>query len=169
LRLLVISDTHIPGRAKYLPQILIDELVKADYVIHAGDYTVPQVLDSLDKFFHFTGVAGNNDGPEIQSRLGNKTVIELGGFRIGIVHGDLGTAKTTLDRALEAFDGEELDLLIFGHSHIPYLKRHGEMWVMNPGSPTDRRKNLYYSFGIVELKKQLDPELISFGKTSSVS
>lgn len=169
IRLFVFSDTHLPARAKALPQVVIEELERADYVIHAGDYTTPQVLNVLEQSFLFSGVAGNNDGPEIEGRLGNKKLIQVGGFKIGIVHGDMGTGKTTLDRAMDCFKGEELDLLVFGHSHIPYLKRHGNAWVMNPGSPTDRRRNLQYSYGIVEIGTELNPELIYFGKTSSMS
>ena len=68
-----------------------------------------------------------------------------------MTHGD-GVGGTTLARALAAFAPGEVDVILFGHSHAPYCARHGDVWVMNPGSPTDKRTNPRYSWGVLDLR-----------------
>lgn len=162
MRVLVISDTHFPSRAKQLPARIIHELGRADYLIHAGDFVALSLVELLEKSLPFAGVAGNNDSPEIEEMLGNRKQFNLAGYNIGVVHGDVGPGRNTLERAMNAFKAEKLDILVFGHSHIPYLGKHRDTWVLNPGSPTDKRNNKQPSFGLVELGEQLIPELIFF-------
>jgi putative phosphoesterase len=108
-------------------------------------------------------VAGNNDGPEIVHRYGRRRIVAAAGLRIGLVHGD-GNRGTTLGRARAAFTGEELDAIAFGHSHVPYLERHDGVWIVNPGSPTDKRRQQRFSIAVIETDAEgaLAPRLTFF-------
>lgn len=152
MRIVVVSDTHMPRMAKKLPDRLLKELEKADAIVHAGDWTKPSVYEQLAAFGPVYGVAGNNDGAELQARFGLRKLLKFEQCRIGLVHGH-GAAKraSTEAYALEAFKGTKLDALVYGHSHIPVRKTAGGMLVFNPGSPTDKRKQPLYSFGIFEI------------------
>ena len=150
MRIGVLSDTHIPGRAKKLPEELIREFQSVDHIIHAGDVTSDSVLNELELIAPVTAVAGNVDPQTLQQELGMKKLITLGGFRIGIVHGH-GTYGKTADRAFLTFKDEAVDCIVFGHSHIPLCEYRENLLLFNPGSPTDRRRNKFYSFGILEL------------------
>ncbi|MCA0754223.1 metallophosphoesterase [Paenibacillus sp. N4] len=152
MKIVVVSDTHMPRMNKKLPDRLLRELKTAKAIIHAGDWTNLSVYESLAAFAPVYGVAGNNDGADIIHKFGFRRLIELDGVKMGIVHGH-GTGKRidTEARALEAFKNVSLDVLIYGHSHIPVLKRSAGLLVFNPGSPTDKRKQPLYSFGIFKL------------------
>jgi putative phosphoesterase len=122
---------------------------------------LPTSIEKLEKLAPVTAVAGNADPPELHERFGEKAIITLGGFRFGVVHGD-GTKGKTLDRAAQNFEGDEPDCVIFGHSHIPFCEYIGGRLFFNPGSPTLKRRNAYYSFGIIETNTILNPILIYF-------
>jgi putative phosphoesterase len=152
MKIVVVSDTHMPKMNKKLPDRLLRELKMANVILHAGDWTQMSVYETLAAYAPTYGVAGNNDGPDIVRRFGIRKVLEFEGIRIGIVHGHgAGYRTDTESRALGAFKGMKLDALIYGHSHIPVIKRSGEMLVLNPGSPTDKRREPLYSFGILEI------------------
>ncbi|QOR64664.1 metallophosphoesterase [Cytobacillus suaedae] len=151
MKIAVLSDTHMPKRGKKLPDLLVKELSNVDLIIHAGDWTDLEVLTQLEKYGTVVGVSGNVDTPEVRKYFGDKKMLELNGFKIGIVHGHIGKKKTTPERALEAFKDENLDVIIFGHSHVPYQEYSEGTLLFNPGSPTDKRFQKNYSFGILEL------------------
>lgn len=144
MKLLLLTDTHIPARAKELqPQVwrLVDD---ADLVIHAGDWVDEATLDALSaRASRLVGVAGNNDGPALWDRLGEVARVEVEGVRIAVIH-ETGAAVGRAARcdALFGPDSEEpADLLVFGHSHIPWdSTTPGGLRLLNPGSPTDRRR-----------------------------
>lgn len=139
MRLLIISDTHVPARAHDLPAELWDRVEAADVVIHAGDWVTAQLLDHLEhRAQRLIGVYGNNDGPDLRSRLPEVARVTLDGLRVAVIH-ETG-AKTGRElRADRTFP--ETDLLVFGHSHIPWdsVSPSG-LRLLNPGSPTDRRR-----------------------------
>ena len=117
MRLLIISDTHIPARARDLPTQVWAEVDAADVVIHAGDWVSPRLLDQLEeRSRRLVGVYGNNDGTELRARLPEIARVTLNGQRIAVIH-ETGGKKGREDRADRAFP--DTDLLIFGHSHIP--------------------------------------------------
>lgn len=157
----VLSDTHIPQRAKHLPQALLKGLQDVDYMIHAGDWVSLSVYRILKKYGPVEGVAGNCDGEDIISKFGKKKILQLEGFRIGVMHGE-GMKKTTEKRVWDAFAGDKVDLVIFGHTHIPVCKRHKGVWMFNPGSPTDKRRQARYSFGIITLGDEIRAEHVFF-------
>jgi putative phosphoesterase len=139
VRLLLISDTHVPKRAKALPPAVLQEVDAADVVIHAGDWVDAATLDLLaERSRRLIGVYGNNDGPELRRRLPEVAQAELGGLRFAVVH-ETGSAAGREARADAAFP--DADVLVFGHSHIPWdtVSPRG-LRLLNPGSPTDRRR-----------------------------
>ncbi|MBM7584160.1 putative phosphoesterase [Bacillus pakistanensis] len=144
------ADTHLK---KYsgLPQILEHHLNSADLILHAGDWQSIDVYEALCSFGIVEGVYGNVDGDEIKNLVPKKKIIESEGKRIGLVHGD-GKGKTTEKRAQDSFIEGEVDLIIFGHSHIPYSRYSKGTLLFNPGSPTAKRKLPYYSFGIITIQ-----------------
>ncbi|MFI9024748.1 metallophosphoesterase family protein [Streptomyces sp. NPDC053560] len=145
MRLLLTADTHLPKRAKVLPDPLLAEIARADAVLHAGDWVDTATLDLLEaRARRVIGVYGNNDGPELRARLPEVARAELGGLRFGVVH-ETGAAQSRERRCAERFP--DLDVLVFGHSHIPWdTVAPGGLRLLNPGSPTDRRRQPYCTY-----------------------
>ncbi len=149
----VVSDTHLPRFGRQLPAALVDGLRAAsvDAILHLGDHTSPEVAGLFEAIAPFEAVAGNNDGPAVAAHWGRRRIVVAGPARIGMVHGDEGRARSTPDRAIEAFRGEPVDAILFGHSHIPLCERRDGVLLLNPGSPTDKRRNPRYSWALVEV------------------
>ncbi|MNW66269.1 Phosphodiesterase YfcE [compost metagenome] len=100
------------------------------------------------------GIAGNNDGAEIIRRLGERKIVTLEGVRIGMIHGHAPYSRKGTDgNALLAFEGEKVDCILFGHSHQPLLRQEGDILLFNPGSPTDKRREKQYSFGLMDIEE----------------
>ncbi len=157
----VLADTHIPGRAKALPEIVLRHMAGADHIIHAGDIRCAAVLEQLSRLAPVTAVAGNIDPPELAEALGDKRIVTLDGFRLGVTHGH-GQGGTTQHRALARFKADHVDCVIFGHSHIPVCMEQDGILLLNPGSPTDKRRNPYYSFGVIETGGKLTAHILFF-------
>jgi len=156
-RIGVVSDTHMFSRARKLPDRLAAGLAGVDLIIHAGDFTDPAVIPLFERIAPLEAVAGNNDGYEIVRRFGYRRVIEAGGRRIGIVHGHQGPGRTAEAAASIAFRDEEVDIIIFGHSHAPHYEWTPEgRLLFNPGSPTDKRWQARYSFGLIEIGERVE-------------
>lgn len=137
-RLLLISDTHIPGRARRLPEAVLRAADAADLVVHAGDWVAASVLDELEQHAEVLGVWGNNDGPELRTRLPEVARRTVDGVRLAVVH-ETGESRRREARVDAAFP--DIDVLVFGHSHIPWNSvTPGGLRLLNPGSPTDRRR-----------------------------
>ena len=139
------ADTHVPKRARELPAPLLAELPNADVVFHAGDWVDTATLDLLERRCHrLVGVYGNNDGPELRARLPEVAYAELGGLRFGAVH-ETGAAQGREARCAARFP--DLDVLVFGHSHIPWdTTAPSDLRLLNPGSPTDRRRQPHRTY-----------------------
>jgi len=151
MRIGLISDTHMPRRAKAIPQEVLEAFVGVDLILHAGDLVEPQVLAPLEALAPVIAVAGNNDPPAVIEKWGWRRVLELEGYRVGLVHGHKGQGANTVARALSNFP-PDFDVVIFGHSHSAYNERHGKLLAVNPGSPTDlRRWSPGYSYGMLHL------------------
>ena len=145
VRLLLIADTHVPRRARDLPAQVWDEVAHADVVVHAGDWVVPELLDELTaRSKRLVACWGNNDGPELRSRLPERADVVLGGLRFTVVH-ETGASGGREARMSLAYP--DSDVLVFGHSHIPWdtTTRTG-LRLLNPGSPTDRRRQPYCTY-----------------------
>ncbi|MDN3288524.1 metallophosphoesterase [Streptomyces thermocarboxydus] len=145
MRLLLMSDTHLPKRAKKLPEQLLEEIPRADVVVHAGDWVDTDALDLLEsRSRRLLAVYGNNDGPALRARLPEVARAELGGLRFGVIH-ETGPAQGREKRCAERFP--DLDVLVFGHSHIPWdTTAPTGLRLLNPGSPTDRRRQPHCTY-----------------------
>jgi len=144
------SDTYIPRRAPDLPAALWSAVDDADVVIHAGDWVSLSTVDLLAaRARRLVAVYGNNDGPDIRARLPEVARVELAGVRVAVVH-ETGDATGREARCERRFP--DCDLLVFGHSHIPWDSMSaGGLRLVNPGSPTDRRRQPYATFATVSL------------------
>ncbi|WP_394326970.1 metallophosphoesterase family protein [Actinoplanes awajinensis] len=133
------ADTHVPKRARDLPEQLWAAVDAADVVVHAGDWVDVGLLDALEgRAARLIGCYGNNDGAALRERLPEVTRVELGGLRVAVVH-ETGAAAGREERCAAAFP--DTDVLVFGHSHIPWdTSAAGGLRLLNPGSPTDRRR-----------------------------
>lgn len=137
-RLLLISDTHVPDRSRGIPEEVRRAADAADLIVHAGDWTRVSVLDDLSQHGELIGVYGNNDGPDLRARLPEIERREIEGVRFAVIH-ETGDAKRRHAWADASFP--DIDVLIFGHSHIPWdTVSPGGLRLLNPGSPTDRRR-----------------------------
>jgi len=154
-RIGVISDTHMFSRGKALPKALAEGLAGVDLLLHAGDFTDPAVIPLLEAIAPIEAVAGNNDGADIINRFGYRKIVEVSGFRIGLVHGHQGPGRSTEWKAFHSFRDEEVDAVVFGHSHQPHYEIIDGILLFNPGSPTDKRFQPKYSYGIIELGERL--------------
>ena len=145
VRLLLLADTHLPKRARTMPEQVWAEVDRADVVVHAGDWVSVELLDELtDRAHRLIGVVGNNDGADLRARLPEVARAEIAGLRLAVVHETGGRAGREA-RADAAFP--DTDVLIFGHSHIPWdTTTPAGMRLLNPGSPTDRRSQPFCTY-----------------------
>ncbi|MER3405442.1 MAG: YfcE family phosphodiesterase [Chloroflexota bacterium] len=159
MRIGVLSDTHIPDRAKTLPAPVLEVLRDCATIIHAGDFCVPAVLEELRCLAPVHAVYGNMDSPELKMALLRRLVVEIGGARIGIVHGDSSSFPARAV-ARRTFAADGVACVIYGHSHLPERTWEGGVLYLNPGSPTDPRRATRCSFGILTIEGgQIDAQL----------
>jgi putative phosphoesterase len=139
------ADTHVPKRARDLPAQLWSAVDEADVVVHAGDWVAVSLLDDLEaRARRLVGVYGNNDGPALRARLPEVARTTIGGVRLAVVH-ETGSATGREERCAAAYS--DVDVLIFGHSHIPWdTTASTGLRLLNPGSPTDRRRQPFCTF-----------------------
>ena len=145
MRLLLIADTHVPKRARDLPSQVWDEVANAEVVLHAGDWVEPPLLDALEaRAERLVACWGNNDGAELRSRLPERADATLGGLRFTVVH---ETCAANGREARMATQYPDTDVLVFGHSHIPWdTTANTGLRLLNPGSPTDRRRQPFCTY-----------------------
>jgi putative phosphoesterase len=150
VRLLLLADTHVPGRARDLPPSVWAEVQRSDVVIHAGDWVGAALLDDLEgRAASLLGCWGNNDGPELRARLPEVGRATFEGVRIAVVH-ETGPSTRREQRMAAAY--ADADVLVFGHSHIPWDTTAATgLRLLNPGSPTDRRRQPVGTFMTVEV------------------
>ncbi len=140
----VIADTHVPRRAKALPPSLVPHLERADLILHAGDLMDPALLDGLAAYAPVRAVRGNLDPPE--AGLREALEFEFGGERIAMIH-DSGPKRGRRNRMRRRFP--EARVVVFGHSHIPWLEDEDGLLLLNPGSPTDKRRQPEHTFALL--------------------
>jgi putative phosphoesterase len=145
VRLLLISDTHVPNRARDLPAAVWAAVDEADVVLHAGDWMAPDLLDRLqDRARLLVACWGNNDGDELRARLPERADVTLGGLRFTVTH-ETGSAAGRDERMARLYT--DTDVLVFGHSHIPWdATASTGLRLLNPGSPTDRRRQPFCTY-----------------------
>ncbi len=150
VRLVLISDTHLPHRGRDLPDEVWTAVESADVVIHAGDWVSTDLLDALSaRSARLVGCWGNNDGPALRERLPERADVTLAGVRFTVVH---ETGVSAGREARMAARYPDTDVLVFGHSHIPWdTEAANGLRLINPGSPTDRRRQPFCTYMTAEV------------------
>lgn len=151
MRLVLISDTHLPHRGRDLPAPVWAAVEAADVVIHAGDWVSARLLDDLAaRASRLVGCWGNNDGPALRARLPERADVILAGVRFTVVH-ETGSAAGRETRMAARYP--ETDVLVFGHSHIPWdTTAASGLRLLNPGSPADRRRQPFCTYMTVDVE-----------------
>ncbi len=143
-RVVLLADTHVPKRAGRLPQPVWEAVDQADVVVHAGDWVDLPLLEELQaRSRSLLACWGNNDGPELRDRLPEVATARIEGVRVAVVH-ETGPRQRREERMRAAHP--DVDLLVFGHSHIPWDSEHAGLRLLNPGSPTDRRRQPHCTY-----------------------
>ena len=143
----VLADTHIPRRAKGLPDGLVSHLESADLILHAGDLLVENVLYELEHYAPVRAVKGNVDGWDV--RLPETLEFDVGDVSVAMIH-DAGPKKGRWRRMRRRFPGAKI--VVFGHSHIPWIEDEDGLMLLNPGSPTDRRRTPDHTFALLRVE-----------------
>jgi putative phosphoesterase len=162
MRIAVISDTHMPRGARVLPGACLERLRNADLILHGGDFTGQSFLQELLALGPAVeGVYGNMDDPALKASLPKERIVEAGGVRIGIVHIP-GPRAGREERLLARFPG--CHAIVYGHTHVPQVELHSGVWILNPGSPTERRSSPERTMVELEVSgSDLAPMLVSLG------
>lgn len=149
MRVVVLSDTHAPRFWKVCPPAVARQLAGAELILHAGDVCTPAVLDELAAYAPVRAVLGNNDGPEVAAWGAPETAeFEIDGLRVAMIH-DSGPRTGRLPRLRRRFPHAEL--VVFGHSHIPLDDSGDGLRILNPGSPTDKRRQLHGTICVLDI------------------
>ncbi len=153
--LAVISDTHL--RDSLLPDHVMEILSGADLILHAGDILDMQVLDQLSELAETVAVTGNMDQGSVARALPESRLIEVEGFKIGLTHG-YGPPGEITSRVRARFD--DVDCIVFGHTHRPLMEESDGVLFFNPGSPTDKMFAKVNTVGLLEVSERLSPRLV---------
>jgi uncharacterized protein len=145
----IVADTHLPRGSRRIPDECWRRLAGSDLIVHAGDFTAPEVLTDLESLGPpVVAVHGNVDAPELRERLPEARLVNAGGASIAVLH-DAGPARGRLERMRLRFP--DAQAVIFGHSHIPLHETAGGFHIFNPGSPTDRRRQPKHTMGMARV------------------
>ena len=160
MRVAVISDTHLPRGARRLPDACLENLRGADLILHAGDVVGLSALEELRVLGPpVEAVCGNMDEPALQRELPQERVVEAGEARIAMLHIP-GPAAGREARLAARFP--DCDAVVYGHTHIPQVERFQHLWILNPGSPTERRRAPTHTMLLLEIRgARIVPELIT--------
>lgn len=155
----VVSDTHLPRGTRQIPEACLVRLRAADLILHAGDFTAAAVLEELEALGSpLEGVHGNMDDAALRARLPAQRVVEAGGVRIGMTH-DPGPRVGREERLVRRFPG--CGAVVYGHTHEPQVAQHQGVWILNPGSPTERRRAPTHTMLALEISGgRIVPELV---------
>lgn len=137
----------------------MEALRAADLILHGGDLSSAAFLEELRGIGPpVQAVHGNADEPAVREALPRELVVEAGAVRIGMVHIP-GPRAGREERLVRRFPG--CDAVLFGHTHLPVVERHEGVWVLNPGSPTERRRGPFHAFLLLRVSgRTIDPELV---------
>jgi uncharacterized protein len=150
MRVVALADTHAPRRWKTCPPPVAEQLRGADLILHAGDVCTAAVLDELSGYAPVLAVLGNNDGPDVAEWGAPETLLaDLDGLQVAMLH-DSGAAPGRLRRLRLRFP--DAGLVVFGHSHIPLDESGDGLRILNPGSPTDRRRQPRGTVAVLTIK-----------------
>jgi putative phosphoesterase len=152
----VVSDTHLSEPNSAFKKLIETHFRDVDKILHAGDFVEMSVAEYLASQKELIAVCGNMDPPEIRRAFPRKRVVEAGQFRIGLVHGG-GPPFGMESRVRDEFD--EVDAIVYGHTHIPAHHQVKDIYFFNPGSPT--RSFIHGStLGILHIGEKIEGEII---------
>jgi uncharacterized protein len=145
----------MPRGSRRLPRPCLHRLESAELILHAGDFVAGSVLEALRELAPVEAVAGNMDETELLEVLPERRVVEVADVRIGMLHVP-GPGVGRAGRLLRAFPG--CDAVVYGHTHVPEVSRAGDVWILNPGSPTERRSSPVHSMLVLRsIRVRFDP------------
>jgi putative phosphoesterase len=161
VKALVLSDTHIKTKEglSVLREIIEPYLDEVDAIFHAGDSASMMVIDFLNELKPTYAVCGNMDDVQTSVYLPEKSIVDFGGFKIGITHG-WGKASGIVERVFEYFYGSDINAIIFGHSHQPFIGEKSGILMLNPGSPTDKRFAEKNTIALLEAGEELTATIV---------
>lgn len=151
----VIADTHFGDRPRPLPTQLIDTIKHADVILHAGDFSSVAAFDMISALGELRGVRGNNDDPSFGRRLPMRRSFQFGRFSAIMMHGH-GFGRLTAEKAVEQELAGRCDVVIFGHSHLPFQMECKGTLLFNPGSPTQRRRAPHHTYGLIRIDSSIE-------------
>lgn len=154
----VLSDTHLK-EGRQLPPWLRGLLRGVDMILHAGDVLDMSVIDELSDIAPTCAVRGNMDRGDTAASLPERRVVEAGGFRIGLTHG-YGAPWGMARKVLAEFSDEEVDCVVFGHTHRPLVEMSGGVLLFNPGTALDLRFSSRRTMGMLEISDTVTPKII---------
>lgn len=161
----VLADTHVPDILPELPSRVLELFNGVDLILHAGDVTDLAVLQQLEPIAQTFAVYGEHDSAQVRHYLDERQRLTFGGRAVGIVHGSQAWKGNLLRRVQLALNPQlrmrillgyvlrqfnDVDVIVFGHSHIPYMKMHNNTLLFNPGSVLPRRGHTG-SVGLLEI------------------
>jgi uncharacterized protein len=156
-----LGDTHLPRGSRVLPAECVRRLRAADLILHTGDHSSLAALEELRGLgppVH--AVYGNADEPGLRELLPKELTLEVENVRLGMTHVP-GPRLGREERLAARFPG--CDAVLYGHTHVPEVLQHGGVWILNPGSPTERRSSPTWT--MLELRVTqgtIEPELVTF-------
>jgi len=131
----LISDTHIPVRAKSVPKKVLEAFERVDFIVHAGDLVEMSVIDELEQLAPVLAVYGNMDGPEIRGKLPKLNSVKVFDWKIGVMHDP--RALFGMGKMREIAKQNGFNVLVYGHTHNSSIKWEEGNLFINPGSPTN--------------------------------
>jgi uncharacterized protein len=157
----LISDTHVPKRARGIPKQVIQIFENADYIVHAGDLVELAVVDELEALAPVLAVHGNMDGPEVSGALPKMSSLKVYDWKIGVMH-DPATSFG-MNKMREIAKQNSFNVFVYGHTHVADIKWENKVLYINPGSPTDPPSFDKPSVGLLKVTAQsIEPEIIHF-------
>ncbi len=153
----VLSDTHVPVIMKALPPVIFDIFRGVDLILHAGDIVELSVLDELRAIAPVQAVAGNMDDTEVSLRLPAKKIIPVGRYTIGLTHGKY---RIDVQREMIRKEFDKVDVIVYGHSHGAFWGKVGDVYFLNPGSPTDKRYAAFNSVALLTIDDSINAEIV---------
>lgn len=160
MKIVVLSDTHIPLSAKDLPDKIYEDIKSADLLLHAGDIVSLGFFNKLKgASSRFEAVCGNMDEPELKKVLARKKIVKANKRTIGLIHG-WGSPLGIMDIARREFQEEKPDIIVFGHSHQSLCLQKDGILFFNPGSPTDKVFSSSNSYGVITINDKIEPRII---------
>ncbi|MCL2359000.1 MAG: metallophosphatase family protein [Nitrososphaerota archaeon] len=158
----LISDTHIPKRAHYLPKRVFELFEKVDYIIHAGDLVELAVVDELEQFAPVLAVHGNMDNMAVTGALPRLNSIRLFDWKIGVMHDP--DIHFGLDKMRKLTKQNGFNVFVYGHTHVANIKWENKTLYINPGSPTVPPSIISKpSVGLLKITKDtISPQIIEF-------